>query len=554
MASTGVSFTVGRERNAKYGETINGVQLKSQHQFPNNISPYVTPGDPTSGLVPGVYINPVKAPDGTGDTCIQAYNYRLTTTKVVANMVPFPEPASYNPERYELLGRVFAAGALTSLGQVFSSQALRNSKYDWNNNGPLSTDYIGANHGYPRAGYAVRAQMWIDHKEWMLGLIKFLKTDSRVPAALQTDLANWGLCKDEYTDNGNWSYQLYVREARRMVSDFVMTEKYCNKELPVTDAIAYGSYKMDSHNCQRVVVNGMIKNEGDVQIAPKNGPYPIAYRAIVPKTGECTNLIVPVCLSASHIAYGSIRMEPVFMMMGEAAGAAAVLAIDSGVPVQLVNYRKLAQSIGIPLSEKTGIVMDTEWPDSNGVVSITGTWTTASSTPGFNGSGYLHDGNIGKGTNTVRYQPAITTGGKYEVYIRWTANANRAANVPVKISHASGTFDTTVNEQQGGGTWVNLGTFSFNAGTAGYLEIATTGTNGYVIADAVLFSPVSNTGTMYSHGTAPTGKKISTLCKQSATYDLLGRNRTAAAAKRTLNQGVYVSVKAKTGAEKWLIK
>jgi hypothetical protein len=503
MALAGVSFTIGREGNAAYGETINGVQLRTKHQFPDGISPYIVAGEASSGLIPGLGIRPSKAPDGSGDTLIQAYNYRLTVTKVAENRVAFPAPAAYDPMRYELLGRVCAKGTITKLNQLFSGNALRNGKYDWNNQGCLSTDFIGGNYDYPKADYQRRAQVWEEHKQWILGLVKFIQTDGRVPQGIKDELAQWGLCKDEYADNGNWPYQLYVREARRMVSDYVITEKNCNSVVMADDAIGYASYKMDSHNCERVVVNGMIKNEGDVQSLLAAGPWPISYRSIVPRIGECTNLLVPVCVSTSHIAYGSLRMEPVFMMLGEAAGIAAAQAIDENCAVQAVGYRELAEALGIFTGESSGIVMDCERPDSNGQVTTTGSWTSAATTPGYSGSAYLHDGNADKGSKAIRFQPRIDTAGTYDVYIRWTQHENRATNVPVKIAYAGGAFDTTVNQRTDGGKWVYLGSFSLNAGAAGSVEISTTGTDGYVIADAVLFVPEPSTGVVLTDRNFP---------------------------------------------------
>ena len=503
MAMAGVTFTVGRESNALYNETIDGVQLRTGHQFPDGISPYVVAGDAGSGLLPGINPNP-KPADGTGDTMIQAYNYRLTMTQAAANRLPFPAPASYNASRYELLGRVCAAGSITSLGQLFSMRALRNSKYDWNNQGPVSTDYIGANYSYPRADYLARSQQWTDHKEWILGLVKFIATDSRVPQGIKNELATWGLCGDEYADNGNWPYQLYVREARRMVSDYVMTERNCRRTIVAGDGIAFGSYTMDSHNCERVVVNGMVKNEGDVQVAIGNGPYPIAYRSIIPAAAECTNLFVPVCLSASHIAYGSIRMEPVFMMLGEAAAIAGCLAIDADTTVQSVDVAALREALGLAIR---GILMDSEWPDSNGHVTITGAWTTSSAIAGYNGSGYLHDENAGKGTKSVRYTPQIDTAGTYDIYVLWTADANRASNVPIAIVTAQGVTNTTVDQTANGGVWRKIGTADFRKGTIDYIEISTTGTNGYVIADAVLFVPTWITGARGPLSSAQPAKK-----------------------------------------------
>jgi hypothetical protein len=216
-------------------------------------------------------------------------------------------------------------------------------KTDINNNGAFSTDYIGMNHNYPDADYETRDKIWREHLHYIAGLFTFLTTDPRVPEDIRRDIAEWGLCKDEFIDTGGWPHAMYVREARRMLSDFVMTERVCRQLERPGDSVGLGAYNMDSHNCRRIVRNGFVENEGDVQVRVK--PYPVSYRSIVPKAAECENLFVPVCLSATHIAYGSIRMEPVFMIMGQSAATAACIAIDDKVPVQRVDYPRLREQL-----------------------------------------------------------------------------------------------------------------------------------------------------------------------------------------------------------------
>ncbi len=344
MAKAGVAYFVGREANRVYGETLDGIRSTTpKHQFIVPVDPYVKPGDPASGLLP--LVQAVALGDaGEGDKTVQAYNLRLCLTKNPANRRPIEPPADYDPARYELLGRYFDALAAAQkpvlLKNFLKLDMVTADKTDINNNGPFSTDFIGMNYDYPDADYATRERIFNDHLNYTKGLLIYLATSPRVPAAVRAEMQAWGLCRDEFPDTGGWSHQLYVREARRMISDCVMTEKNCRRSEVVSDSIGLAAYNMDSHNCRRLVRNGHVENEGDVQVPPMS-PYPISFRAILPKAAQCENLLVPVCLSASHIAYGSIRMEPVFMLLGQSAATAAATAIDDSVPVQKVGYEKL---------------------------------------------------------------------------------------------------------------------------------------------------------------------------------------------------------------------
>jgi hypothetical protein len=344
MAKAGVSCTVGREANAQYHETLNGVRAETpKHQFLVPVDPYVKPGDSGSGLLPFIEPGDGGRP-GQGDRCVQAYNFRLCYTQVPANRLPHTPPANYELARYELLGRyleaLVAAGRKPQLGEFWNPIPMPNGKTDINNNGGFSTDFIGANYAYPEAGYAQREQLRQAHEDYTRGLVYFLATSPRVPANMRAEMQAWGPAKDEFRDTGGWPHQLYVREARRMVSDYVMTEHNCRGEVKAAEPVGLAAYTMDSHNCQRLAKQGRAENEGDVQVGGFP-PYPIAYRAIVPRAGECENLLVPVCLSATHIAYGSIRMEPVFMILGQSAATAAALALDTKQPLQRLDYPKL---------------------------------------------------------------------------------------------------------------------------------------------------------------------------------------------------------------------
>jgi hypothetical protein len=340
MAAANVSYTVGRESNNVYGETCNGVQKAKNvknHRFTVAVDPYRTSGEPSSGLVAGVQPEP-PGEDGAGDHRVQAYCFRMCMSNVPENSVPFPKPANYDEADYELLLRNFEAG---DLRVPMHPLMMPNGKTDTNNNGAFSTDHIGENYDYPEASYQRREEIIREHRDYQQGLMWTLANHPRVPESVRKDLAKWGLAKDEFTDNGNWPTELYIREARRMISDYVMSEQDTMLKRQPDDSVGMGSYNLDSHNCQRYVdADGHVANEGDVQVAP-GGPYAISYRSIVPKRGEAANLLVPVCLSASHIAYGSIRMEPVFMVLGQSAATAACQAIDAGVGVQDVKYDQL---------------------------------------------------------------------------------------------------------------------------------------------------------------------------------------------------------------------
>ncbi|MFD1142029.1 FAD-dependent oxidoreductase [Larkinella insperata] len=344
MAAAGVSYHVGREANQVYGETWNGVQtevFQHGHYFKANVSPYNVPGDPQSGLLPEVSADPPGA-KGAGDHKIQAYCFRLCLSNHPDNRVPFPKPEGYDPARYELLARVFDAGWRETF-QKFDP--IPNRKTDTNNHGPFSSDYIGKNYDYPEASYERRKQIIQDHERYQKGLLYFMANDPRMPKEVQEKVKEWGLARDEFTDNGNWPHQLYIREARRMKGVFVMKEADALGKTVVPDPVGMGSYALDAHNSQRYVKSdGFVQNEGDIGVHPDK-PYSIAYGSILPKEEECGNLLVPVCVSSSHIAYGSIRMEPVFMILGQSAATAAVLALNSKISPQRLPYQKLKEAL-----------------------------------------------------------------------------------------------------------------------------------------------------------------------------------------------------------------
>lgn len=351
MAAAKCSYHIGREANSVYGEKNNGSRVGSlsghRHHFLKPVDPYKVAGDPSSGLLKHVSPETPKA-KGEGDDKIQAYCFRMCLTDIPQNRVPFPKPENYNADDYILWLRYFEAEGRRDF---LKNDRLLNGKTDTNNQGAFSTDFLGGNFSYPEASYAEREKIVQAHKDYQLGLLYFTSNDPRVPEIVRKDMARWGLAKDEFTDTQNWPFYLYIREARRMVGEYVMTELDCSGKRPTPNSIGMGSYTLDSHNIQRYVTpEGFAQNEGDVGVHCP--PYKIAYGAITPKKDECTNLLVTNACSASHLAYGSIRMEPVFMILGHSAATAAAIAINDKVAVQDVDYAKLSAKL-----EKDGQIL-----------------------------------------------------------------------------------------------------------------------------------------------------------------------------------------------------
>jgi len=339
MAAAGVQYTIGREANARYDETLNGVQTQRaiHHQFVRGVDPFVVPGDRSSGLLPFIEPDPPEA-DGTGDHRLQAYCFRMCMTDHPENRIAWQKPEGYQEQWYELLFRNFEAGETRV---PLSIGLMPNRKTDTNNNFGFSTDFIGQNYEYPEASYQRRQEIVARHRLYQQGLMWALANHPRVPQAIRDEVSRWGMCRDEFVEGQGWQDQLYIREARRMVSDLVMTQHHCQGRQVVEDPIGLAAYTMDSHHVQRHIdADGFVRNEGDVQVGGFP-PYPIGYRAIVPRDDQCGNLLVPVCLSSSHMAFGSIRMEPVFMVLGQSAATAAVQAIDQKVHVQRIDTDQL---------------------------------------------------------------------------------------------------------------------------------------------------------------------------------------------------------------------
>lgn len=491
MAKAGISYTIGREANAQYQETYNGVQLLDQHQFPDGVDPYKIPGKPESGLLWGIS-SETLAPQGSGDKKVQAYNFRICLSNRPENSIPITKPEGYDPSRYELLIRVLNATKPEALKPNLKIDLMPNGKTDINNYGAFSTDMIGMNYNYPEADPATRKKIIREHELYTKGLLYFIGHDERIAPHLRKEMLQWGYPKDEYTDNGHWSPQLYIREARRMVGAYVMTQANCQGREKVTDAVGMAAYTMDSHNCQRIVVNGMVKNEGDVQKGGF-GPYPVSYRSIIPRAEDAKNVLVPVCLSATHIAYGSIRMEPVFMVLAQSAATAAAVSIDQHVAVQEADVQKVQTMLRTnPLADNSPAEILVDDDDAQHVT-VNGDWKKM--VHGCYGPSMLTDDSKGATPKSVRFSPAIERAGKYEVFTYVPRLPGLDGNAHVKVSDGSTVKEVEVTaasikvEGQTSGEWVSLGTYQLKAGTGAYVEIGNHKTDGIVAADAVLFVP-----------------------------------------------------------------
>ncbi|HUF62575.1 MAG TPA: FAD-dependent oxidoreductase [Verrucomicrobiales bacterium] len=500
IAKAGVRYTIGREAASHYGESLNGVQTERAvaHQFIRPVDPWVVPGDPASGLLFGIQSGG-PGTEKAGDHRVQAYCFRLCATDVPENRRPWPRPADYDESRYELLLRNFEAG---DHREPWNPVLMPNRKTDSNNNFAVSTDYIGMNYAYPDADYAGRERIVASHLKWTQGLMWTLANHPRVPETVRRHFRTWGLAKDEFTGSDNWPHQLYVREARRMVSDYVMTQANCLREIVVEDSVGMGAYNMDSHNLQRYVNSaGEVRNEGDIQV--KSYPYPISYRSIVPARGECGNVFAPTCLSASHIAFGSIRMEPVFMVLGQSAASAAMQAIAAGVEVQNLDYAMLRLRL---LEDGQVLDLDVAIPPApvdparleglavdDSEAGLAGFTTLSTSVAPYVGTGYRHDGNADKGKQSARFSFPIAQKGRYEIRLSYTPHPNRASNVPVAVHHNEGVARIRVDQRKTppiNGLWISLGKFALSPGNGAQVEVENADTDGFVVVDAVQALPV----------------------------------------------------------------
>ena len=503
LAAAGVDYHVGREANSVYDEKWNGVQtgvLHHRHHFgvlKKHISPYVIPDDPSSGVLPRISTSP-PGEYGSGDKKVQAYCYRYCATNHPENRIPFPKPEGYDPGQYALLARIYDAGWRETFGKF---DPIPNQKTDTNNHGPFSTDNIGGSYEYPEASFERRREILDEHRQYQQGWLYFVANDPSVPKEVRQAMSSWGLPKDEFTDNGNWPHQIYVREARRMIGHFVMTENELTKRRPTPHPVGMGSYTIDSHNVQRYITpEGYVQNEGDIGV--RISPYEIAYGALVPKRSQCENLLVSVCVSSSHIAFGSIRMEPVFMILGQSSATAAGLALDGDLAVQDLPYERLRDRL-----LKDGQVLEYDAPASQpqsrkfydpaklqGIVvddrdaEFTGSWKLSSASPNFIGFGYQHDGAKKDGKATATYKAKLPRSGRYEVRIAWPPHQNRSSQVAIEVLSAEGRKLLTVDQRSApakGSPFRSLGVYRFAVDQPGVVVVSNSGADGYVIADAV---------------------------------------------------------------------
>ncbi|HVJ46606.1 MAG TPA: FAD-dependent oxidoreductase, partial [Luteolibacter sp.] len=498
MTFAGVTNTHGREGNAAYGENVGGIidpTLKNQFTVP--IDPYKIPGDPSSGVITGVQDEEVGN-HGGGDDAAMGFCLRLPLTKNPANKIPITAPPGYKAEDYEIYKRFLAAGGTNDWldGPSSVNTSTTQKIFDLGSWHDLSANLYGRNKAYATGSYAVRDQIYQEHKNYTQGLIHFLSTDPSVPQSIRDEWSRWGLPADEFTDNGGWPRRLYVRCARRMISDYVITEADVRRTATgsvtprpaVNDSIGICYWPVDLHNARTVIRNGKVHNEGAYFDLANYKPFGIPYRSIVPKRNDCTNLLVPSALSSSYAGYGAVRLEWTFMVLGQSAAIAAAIAADQNLAIQDVPYdhlRTLMLSRGQRLSLNNGA--DSGTIVDNAEAQTTGSWTTSTLISGYIGSNYFHDGNAGKGTKTIRYTPTLPSSGKYKVYARWNSDSFRANNAPFTITHAGGTENLTINQRENGNQWNLIGEWNFNAGTSGNVLISNAGTNGYVIADAVSF-------------------------------------------------------------------
>lgn len=517
MATGKVSYIVGRESSAQYGESLAGyypMEIRSRtvevmesdcpsiggtgpsyiHGTPARISALDDKGEPIYGVNRAPNLKP-----GDADNRTQSYNFRICVTQRPDLMVPFPKPANYDAAKYELLLRLIQAFPGIRFGRLFHLGNVANGKYDLNAQGLFSTDYPGANTAYPDGDAATRARIWEDHVDFIQGMFWFLGHDERVPQSLRDQCNSWGLCKDEFADNNHWPYALYIREGRRMIGDYVMVQKDMQNDIFKEDSVGMGSFVIDCHIVQRIVgEDGTVRDEGSFPDAPAL-PYQIPYRSLTPKQGECENLLVPVCLSASHIAYCSLRMEPVYMALGHASGLAAVMAIKGDQPVQRIDIRALRQKLteqkavlelpelaNMPRSSKLpGIVMDEQEAER------VGHWQSSTYGNPVNGTS-RHDENLEKGKRSVVYKLKVPVSGRYEVRVSYAHAPNRASNVPVIIEHAGGNQTVLVNQKKKpdiDGLFVSLGVFDFKTDQPAVITVSNADTDGIVGADSVQLLP-----------------------------------------------------------------
>lgn len=501
MAAAGVSWTIGREGRKEYGEDLAG------RQYPKAPIP-ISGFDDQGNLLPLLTAKD-GGPETEGDKNVMIYSFRLCLTRDAANRAPFPAPANYDPAHFEVVRRYFQTAKNPPL--LWDIYPLPNEKFDANNGigKQFSMGLIGACNGWSEADAEGRAKIWEAHKQYTLEMYHFLSTDPAVPEPLRAEMAAFGLCRDEFPDYGHWSPQLYVREGRRLRGLHVITQGDIMTHPGKDDAIAISSFPIDSHDCQRIAKDGTVINEGTIFPVRIPGrrhgyPYQVPYRSLLPKPAECTNLLVPVALSATHVAYSSIRVEPTWMILGQSAGIAAALAAQEGGTVQDLAYPKLRtrllaqkQVLDLPIlpdlppepvtpvsidpAKLPGIVVD----DAD--AEVKGAWTRSANFKNHIGRGYLHDDARGDGQSSITFRAKLPKPGRYELRIAYSPHETRAKKVPVLIE--SGGQKTTLEFDQTlpllpGEAFRSAGTVDL-AGPDAAITLTNSKTEGFVIADAI---------------------------------------------------------------------
>jgi hypothetical protein len=502
LAAAGVSWTIGREGRKEFGESLAGKQYPKA-KLP--ISGFAADGRP----LPLITTTDAGA-DDTGDTNVMVYSFRLCLTTNAANRVPFPRPANYDPARFEVVQRYFAQEKRPIL--LWDLYPLPGGKFDANNGigKQFSMGLVGAGNGWSEADEAGRARIWEAHKQYTLELYRFLTTDSAVPENLRQQLGELGLCRDEFAAYGHWSPQLYVREGRRMKGQYVVSQKDILDEPKKDDPIVVSSFPIDSHDCQRVTTKDGVINEGTIfpvrMAERKHGyPYHIPYRAIVPKAGECDNLLVPVALSCTHVAISSIRVEPTWMILGQSAGIAAALTAKQNVTVQTLPYsalraRLLAQNqvLDLPvlpdLPPKTATPVSIDPKSLPGIVlddsqaELKGAWSRSSNFKPHIGTGYLHDDRRGDGQSIATFRFKVPASGRYDLRMAYSAHETRATKLPLTVQSGGRKTEMTVDQTQrlpAGQVFRGLGTIELTRDVETTITLSNTGTDGFVILDAL---------------------------------------------------------------------
>ena len=500
MAAAGVSWTIGREGRKEFGESLAGKQYPKKKMQMSGLD---AEGKPLPFIT-----TPDAGPEEAGDKNVMIYSFRLCVTKDPANRVPFPKPANYDSARFEILRRYFAQEKRPHL--LWDLYPLPGKKFDANNGigKQFSMGLMGACNGWSEADEAGRAKIWEAHKQYTLEMHHFLSTDSAVPAVIREEYAQIGLCKDEFPEYDHWSPQLYVREGRRMIGEYIVSQKDIMEEPKKDDAIVVSSFPIDSHDCQRVGTAKFVINEGTIMPVRVPGrqhgyAYHIPYRAITPKASECSNLLVPVALSCTHVGISSIRVEPTWMILGQSAGIASAMSAKQNVTVQKLPYpalreRLLAQKqvLDLPLpadlpseskgamniNPKTlpGIVLDdtqAEWK---------GEWSRSSSFKPHIGTGYRHDDKRGDGQSIAIFRFKASKPGKYDLRMAYSAHETRATKVPLTIESSGRTIQLTVDQTQplpAGEAFRSIGTVELEGDTS--ITVTNAGTNGFVILDGL---------------------------------------------------------------------